>query len=1165
MLKTHIIGSLVLSLLLSTTPLHAQTSTRAEDANTAAALPSMYEPNISPDGSEIAFVSGGDIWTVAAAGGEARLLVSHTATESRPVYSPDGRRLAFVSTRTGAGDIYVLDFASGDLARLTFDDAFDSLDAWSPDSSWIYFSSTRGDIAGMNDIYRVGADGGTPMSVSADRYTNEFYASPAPDGATLAFNARGISSSQWWRRGSSHLDQSELHLLRDMNGSAPAQTKYAAVSDAGARESWAMWSRDGRELYYVSDRTGSQNLWTRDIGNGATKGANAARQLTRFQDGRVLFPSISADGRTIVFERDFRIWRFDTRGKDATPIAITRRGAPATPATERLRLTDGIQELALSPDGKKIAFIVRGEVFAAAAKEGGDAVRVTNTPAYEAQVAWSPDSERLAYVSNRNRVAQIFIYNLRTNTEEQLTSANINDAAPRYSPDGTMVAFERGGRELRAVNIASKSERVLATGNLHRQPFISDAPFAWSPDNRWIAYTDVGDRLFRNVRVARVDSSSSAGVTQPVSFLANVGGNTVTWSPDGTFLLYSTGQRTESGGLARIDLIPRTPLFREDQFRDLFREETPRTVTPGTPQQEPTPTTSPTPTQTPSPNQTPTPSQTPGQTPTPAPSPEATPSTAPATQPTPSSPDAPGALLAATSGRASGAKPVVKPVQITFENIRQRLSLLPVGVDVSYARISPDGKTALLIGVAAGQQNLYTYSLDELAREPAIARQLTSTPGNKSDAQWSPDGKEVFYIEQGRINVVPIETRTPRPVAVSAEMDVDFNREKVEVFAQAWSYLNDNFYDPNFHGVDWQATRARYEPQIRGARTPDEMRRLINLMVGELNASHLGIAAPAPSAGQPTQSGTTGRLGLRFDRLEYERSGKLRITEIIALSPAALLAEIKLGAYLLAVDSKEINSRTNLDELLAYKAGRRVVLTVADSADGTSKREIPIRPVNATTEKGLLYRQWVESNRAYVAQKSAGRLGYVHIFDMSQASLSQLYLDLDAENHSRDGVVIDVRNNNGGFVNVYAIDVFARVNYLNMTPRGMTASAPARTVLGQRALGRPTILVTNQHSLSDAEDFTEGYRSLRLGKVIGEPTSGWIIFTSNVPLVDGSLFRIPATKVTGTDGRNMELNPRQVDIPSRRALGETYAGNDTQLDAAVRELLSTLGGRSAAP
>src|SRR5262249_46826621 len=153
-----------------------------------------------------------------------------------------------------------------------------------------------------------------------------------------------------------------------------------------------------------------------------------------------------------------------------------------------------------------------------------------------------------------------------------------------------------------------------------------------------------------------------------------------------------------------------------------------------------------------------------------------------------------------------------------------------------------------------------------------------------------PDSKEIFYLEQGRINVVPLDTRQPRPLAVTAEMDVDFAREKLEVFNQAWTYLRDNFYDPNFHGVDWQAMRAEYEPRIAGARTPDEMRRLISLMIGELNASHLGISAPfggnAPS---------TGKLGLRFDRKEYEASGRLRVTELIPLGPAALTGDVKVG------------------------------------------------------------------------------------------------------------------------------------------------------------------------------------------------------------------------------------------------------------------------------
>jgi C-terminal processing protease CtpA/Prc len=256
---------------------------------------------------------------------------------------------------------------------------------------------------------------------------------------------------------------------------------------------------------------------------------------------------------------------------------------------------------------------------------------------------------------------------------------------------------------------------------------------------------------------------------------------------------------------------------------------------------------------------------------------------------------------------------------------------------------------------------------------------------------------------------------------------------------------------------------------------------------------------------------------------------------------------------------------TNLDETLNFKIGRRVSLTVSSSGDGAAKREVVVRPVNAATERGLLYRQWVERNREYVSKASNGRLGYAHMFDMSSNSLAQLHIDLDAENYAKDGVVIDIRNNSGGFVNVYAIDVLARRSYLNMTLRGLSTT-PARTVLGQRALNRPTILVTNQHSLSDAEDFTEGYRILRLGQVVGEPTAGWIIYTWNQTLIDGTTFRLPRMKITANDGTNMERHPRPVDIEVTRPIGETLTDRDSQLDVAVRELLKQLGvSRSPSP
>jgi tricorn protease len=1073
------------------------------------ALPSFAEPAVSPNGSEIAFVSGGDIWTAPSTGGEARLVVSNPANESRPAYSPDGRRLAFDSNRTGNGDIYVVTLDSGELQRLTFDDSNDQLDGWSRDGRWIYFSSTSRDISGMNDIFRVSADGGTPMPVSADRYANEFFSAPSPDGKTLAFTGRGIASSQWWRKGHSHLDECDVWLMRE-----DPQPKYERLSEVGGKNMWPMWSSDGSTIFYVSDRNGAQNIWSqpaRSVASDATgEGAPAtkrrserqeaqnarARQITKFKDGRVLWPTISYDGRTIVFERDFEIWKLETATGKAAQVPITRRGVPAGPGVEHLRFTDQIQDLALSPDGKKIAFAVRGEIFAASAKEGGDAARVTNTSAAEFAVTWAPDSKRIAYVSDRDGISHLFLYDFKNGLETQITKTNEEDALPRFSPDGKSLAFLRNDRKLCVLDLDSGQERTLATGVFERPPLNSRRPFVWSPDSKWIAFGSTTGKSFKNLWVV----SASGGDARPVSFLANVFNNTVSWSPDGTYLLFDTSQRTEDGQLARIDLIPRTPRFREDQFRDLFKDS-------------------------------------------PAPSPRSqTPQENPTQQP-------------AGNAKDENRKPAAKPVEIVFDQIRQRLSILPVGVDVGYQTISPDGKWLLMIAAAAGQQNLYTFSLDELDRTPPVARQLTSTPGSKTDAQFSPDGKEVFYLEQGRINVVSLETRAPKPVSVVAEMDVDFDKQKIEAFDQAWRYQRDFFYDPNYHGVDWQAVRTEYEPRAAGARTSDELRRILSLMVGELNASHSGVSAPFSSF-----QTSTGRLGLRFDRSEYEASGHLKVTEVVALGPAAL-AGIKPGDYLVSVDGTNITAHTNLDELLSFKIGKRVTVSIAPSPDGSNKKEVVVRPVNAATEKRLLYRDWVEEKRSYVAKISGGRIGYVHMFDMGGGSLAQLYVDLDIENQSRDGVIVDVRNNNGGFVNAYAIDVFARRGYMTMTRRGFPA-APARTVLGQRALDAPTILVTNQHSLSDAEDFTEGYRALKLGKVVGEPTAGWIIYTSGATLIDGTSIRIPFIRIQGADGQLMEMKPRPVDIEVDRPIGESYSGHDSQLDAAVRELLKQLDNKA---
>ncbi len=1011
-------------------------------------LPALAEPALSPDGKEIAFSSGGDIWTVPTEGGQAQLLIAHPGYDSRPLYSPDGKSLAFVSDRTGNGNIYKLTFETGEVKRLTFNDGKDQLEGFSRDGQWIYFSSTHHDVGNTSDIYRVRADGGTPMPVSADRFINESSAAPSPDGTALAMTGRG--TGQWWRNGHSHIDESNIWLMQEGD-----QPKYRQLTDVPAKNTWPMWSPDGSKLYFVSDRSGAENLWVRPM-----KGGGKSRQVTNFTDGRLLWPNLSQDGSSLVFERDFKIWKLDTTSGEAAEVPIARRGAPVAADPQHVTAVSGFSDLALSPDGKKLVLEVRGKLFVASASDGGPAAPLTDSQAIESSPVWAPDSKRAVFSSD----GQLVMHDFTTGRQSTLTRG----VSPTFSPDGKQLAFVRDGKQLCTLDLESGQERVLATAHVGKPPFNLAQPMAWSPDGQWIAYLAGGEDAFHNLSVL----PSAGGESRAVSFVANTNSSALSWTPDGRQLLFDTSQRTEPGRIARVDLAPALPEFREDKLTGLFQ-------------------------------------------------------------------DAP-------------AETEKKPVTLDFENVRQRLKLLPIGLGVDSFAVSPDGKSLLIAASVQGQQNLYAFPLGE--GENPVARQITSTPAPKGAVQFSPDGKQVFYLEGGQAHVVPFEGGPSRALPLSVELTVDFQREKHQVFAQAWSYMRDHFYDPTMNGVDWNGVRERWAPRVEAASTPAELRRLISLMVGELNASHLGIAGP-------TNARTVGRLGLDFDRQEYESSGSLRVTNVLPQGPAALTRQVEVGDYLTAVNGKPVDASTNLDQMLDYQIGKRVELTLASSPTGEGARQVAVQPVGSGEEERLMYRQWVEERRAYVDQVSQGRLGYVHMADMSEESLEQLTFDLDSENQGKEGVVVDIRNNGGGFVNAYALDILARRDYLDMTPRDMP-TAPGRRVLGQRTLGKPTVLLTNKDALSDAEDFTEGYRALGLGKVVGEPTAGWIVFTSNVPLLDGSRLRIPFVKVTDKQGQDLEMNPRPVDVLVKRSLGESYRGRDAQLEAAVGTLLEQLDAKA---
>lgn len=1062
-MPARLITSALLFVLAATAPAHAQ------------GVPSFYEPGISPDGSQIAFVSGGDIWTVPATGGAARLLVAHSADESRPLYSPDGGMLAFNTNRNLGRDLYLMDLATGDVRRLTHDSGSEDLTGWSADSEWVYFTSSGEDVSGMSDVFRVRAAGGTPMAVAADRYETEFFAAPSRDEAGLiAISTRGrMAQGQWWRNGHSHIDESEIWLVREATTShdVPVYTKLSV----GGKNLWPMWGAAG-SIVFMSDRSGTENLWR------VARAGGAPVQLTRFDDGRVLWPSISADGGTVAFERDFGIWTLDVASGAARPVEIRLLGTVEGPTPTVQRETQGWGDIVVSPDGRKWAFTSGGDVWATTIEGDVPATRVTHTSAAEGDVVWTSDSRQVVYTSWRSGTPKLYAYDFATSTERQLTTGNGRDGSPVFSPDGRHLAFTRAAdeqRELRVMSWPGGSERRLALA-------VRSAP-TWSPDSRWLAYAGETDE-FSNVMVVL----ATGGTPRQVSFVANASLGSIGWSAQGDYIVYRTSQRTEPGRLVKIDMVPLPPTFDEAKFRELFNE--PRDSTQRTP------------------------------------------------------PDSARARTtsrdtASAAAGAVGAVATPTAIEIEFDGIRRRGSFVNTDFSVGSVLLSPDGKTAIATGDGALHRITFAANGDvDIDRMDATGNPLG----------FSSNSRQLYVSQGGQLRIVPVTGGgATRTVSTSVAWTEDFEATKLAAFEQGWGEMRDGFYDADFHGADWNAVRDRFRPRIEGARTRAEFNRLMNLMLGELNASHLGHSGrtgpPAGGEGAPT-----GELGLRFDRIAYETDGRFIIADVIELGPADI-ADIAVGDEIVAVDGVALNRSTALETLLRDKPGKQVVLSVRSG--GGTPRNVELLATSGGAERQLVYRNWVESRRAYVDSISGGRLGYVHIASMSEGALDQLIFDLDQENHAKDGVVIDVRNNNGGFVNVYALDILARRNYFTMQGRGSSVLAPSRVQLGQRALLAPTVLVTNQHTLSDGEDFTEGYRELELGTVVGEPTAGWIIFTGSRGLVDGTSVRMPGTFIRDNRGQNMELNPRPVDVEVERPAGEWYLGRDSQLDRAVEVLL----------
>ena len=1090
---------------------------KAENGN----LPYLRQPSLSPDGSKIAFCYAGDVWIVPAGGGEASRITSHASNDSHPIFSPDGTQLAFASQRTGGGNIYTISLQSNrPPKRLTYHDESMPPACWSPDGQWLYFTSDYDGIRGAS--YKIHIAGGTPIQVAGDPRETHYNLAISPDGKTLAFNNNG---SQWWRRGQHPSGHSDIWIVSEAVGA----NDHRRLTQYLGKNLRPMWDVEGTGLYYLSDRDGEENIWYMTL-----EGDTETEQFTHFTDGRVLRPSISADGKWIAFERDFQIWRLNVENRVSEPVEIILQTDEKSNPVQHHSYISGINEFELSPDGKKVAFIVHGEVFADLSdkgdkvRKGGDSFKVTDTPFREGQLRWHPESDRVVYISDRTGHSEIFQYGFKERVETQLTDSPEQKYTPKFSPDGKWLAYIQAAfnsdttgneGEIWLMNTETEEKRSFITD----QAFIGvpqPTEFEWSPDSQWLAFIATDANFFSNLYVQHIEADTPKQLT----FLSNISTGDILWSPDGKFIIFNTGQYRSESQIARVDLKPIQPVFKEEDFDRLFREEKP------------------------------------DKPPLEAESSEKEEADSETENSKESENEQDG-----ESKEAKDKKPEkkIEPVEIEFEGIKHRLRFLTdFKLNASAESIRPNSKTLIFRASMTGQQNLWSISLEK-DKYGELPKQLTGTASGKGNVHFIPNGKKFYYTDGGRIHSVGLgedgaKEGDARPLDTRAEVEVNFHLEKMQAFDEAWGLIRDGFYDPQFHGCDWEQVHQRFRPIVEGVQTQEEFRELLNLMVGELNASHLG-------AGGRTDSAPDSFLGADFDRETLEEDGDFKISEILPESPLTLPEEpAQVGEYLVAVDGDILNQGVNLPELLQRKQGKRVTVKLNDKPQLEGCRELTVQPIDSGQHRNLRYKEWVRWNETYVHEKSNGRLGYVHIREMSYEAYLRFIADLDTETHDSAGVVLDVRFNPGGHIAPFILDVLHRRAYTESNYRGLISTTDTN-LAGNRILEQPAILITNEHSGSNAEMFSEGFRKLGLGKVVGMPTAGAVIWTWGWGLLDGTVFRLPRLRVTTLEGENTEGTARPVDVQVDRPLGEAAQGIDSQLDVAVEQLLTQIDEDSEDP
>ena len=928
----------------------------------------MRHPAISPDGKTIAFSYQGDIFTVPSSGGTAKQITSNAAFDSYPVWSPDGNHIAFASNREGSIDVWVMDANGGIPKRVTTNSGSEYPLRWKDNSTIMFKASIMPTAKSIifagsyPQVYTVGMDGGRPKLFS-DITMDALDINASGD--VLYIDRKGYEDE--WRK------HHRSPITRDVWLKSGDSFRKLTTFDGEDRD--PVWASDGKSFYYLSEQSGTLNVYHRTLDGKET-------QITNHEKNPVRFLSAASDG-TLCYGYDGEIYIVRNGGQ---PQKTAIRIAADTEGKELIRQirNSGAYNIKLSPNGKEIGFVMHGDVYVTSI-EYRTTKQITNTPEQERYIDFSPDGRTIIYDSERNGVWQIYATTMKNKdekqfayatelVEERLTQSDQTSFQPKFSPDGKQIAFWENRGTLRVMDAKGKNVKTAMDGKFVYSYSDGDIDFTWSPDSKWLLSSYIGVGGWNNSDIALVNASGNGEIHN----LTESGYNesNAKWVLDGKAMLFCSdraGYRSHGSWGAEYDAYlmffdleayERYRMNKEE--RALAKENMTEKEKKKEEKKE-------------------------------------------------------------EKEKKEMEKPEAKemePLKFDLENCRDRIVRLTVTPSfLGDILLDKDGEN--IYYNVAFEKGMDLWHRDLMTGNTEL---LIKNVGN-GEMMFDKSYKEIYLAADGGIKKVTPQSKAVKNIEFEAQFNYQPYKERAYMFDHVWRQVKDKFYDKNIHGVDWEGYRKTYERFLPYINNNHDFQEMLSEMLGELNASHTGARYSGSWASLQTAS-----LGLFFDE-DYTGDG-LKIAEVIKGSEIACKqTDVKSGCIIEKIDGTEIKAGMDYFPLLDGKIGKPVRLTIRPKSGRSF--DVTTKGMSMNAVDDLLYKRWVDRNRQLVDSLSGGRLAYVHVRAMNSESFRTVYRELLSDkNRNREAVIVDDRHNGGGWLHDDLCTLLNGKEYQNFMPRG---------------------------------------------------------------------------------------------------------------------------------